>query len=127
MPGERNLKILVLEDEGTLRESICEYLKEFTGGAVAGVASESEALAALGEDAEIDVIVVNLGKNRDGRFIFLGVIKANYPVVKRVLFTGFSREEMLGELRTAVCDAVVYKPRIEDLFHVVNLNVHRSG
>lgn len=98
---EDNLRVLLVEDDQGLRESLARYLRKDHGYIVDLVASGEEALPLLeASNGHYNVALVDgvLGAGLNGLDI-LKEIKARYPNIEVILFTAYGMSSALEALR----------------------------
>ncbi|WP_181684962.1 PAS domain S-box protein [Halorhabdus salina] len=96
--GERNdISVLHVDDEPALTELVGEYLeREDERLSVRSARSASEALEAL-DDTDVDCIVSDYAMPGADGIAFLEAVRAEYPDLPFVLFTGKGSEEVASE------------------------------
>ena len=104
----RPAKILVAEDDGTVREFVVRALRQ-QGHDVAAVADGLEALALLGAE-RFDLLLADIVMPElDGIALALKVAK-DYPEMPVLLMTGYSAERQRAHNLDALIHDVITKP-----------------
>jgi signal transduction histidine kinase/CheY-like chemotaxis protein len=112
-PAGPPLRVLVIDDEITVREALADTLAD-DGHSVIQASSGKEGLARLGEGARVDVVITDLGMpDMTGWDVARGV-RTQFPGLPIGLVTGWAVAlEMSDEERRAV-DFVIAKPYTVD-------------
>lgn len=111
-------KILVVDDDGELRENIAEVLGGF-GFETAVAGNGEEALALLGA-SEIDLVLLDLVMPGMGGMETLASIRRRFPRVKVVMLTAFATVDNAVEAMRKGAEDYLPKPfRIEELLVTV--------
>jgi signal transduction histidine kinase len=108
-PAGSPLRILLVDDEPTVREALADTLLE-DGHAVVQAPSGREALARLGEGASVDLVLTDLGMPEMTGWDVARAIRQRWPGLRVGLVTGWAVAlEMSDEERRGV-DFVLAKP-----------------
>ena len=118
MPAGRRGTILVVEDEAALVRLLKEVLSK-AGYRVLAAMDGEEAIALYHRhNAEIDIVLLDLGLPKITGVDVIPKLKEQNPGVKIVITTGYLQPELKAELFRAGVKDCVYKPYLID--HVVN-------
>jgi len=101
-------RILVVEDETYVRDSLAEMLRE-RGFDVDGVASPAAAVASL-ERAPVDVVLSDLKMPGGGGLELLRMVKGRWPDLPVVILTGYGTVSSAVECLRAGASDYVLKP-----------------
>jgi CheY-like chemotaxis protein len=108
-PAGAPLRILLVDDEPTVREALADTLVE-DGHAVVQAPSGPEALARLGEGAAVDLVLTDLGMPEMTGWDVARAVRQRWPGLPIGLVTGWAVAlEMSDEERRGV-DFVLAKP-----------------
>jgi PAS domain S-box-containing protein len=116
-PSATRARIMIVDDEPVVRETVAEMLREIGHGVVAACGDGEEAVSVYREQwRSIDLVVLDMVMPKmDGRDAFLAMRRIN-PGVRAILSSGYSID---GKIQAALNDGVsgfVQKPfRIADL------------
>jgi DNA-binding NtrC family response regulator len=114
-----NKTILVVDDDGYVRELLTDYFERF-GITVSAAASGDEAQASL-EKYDIRVALIDLKINESDGFAIMDRLKAVRPDLAVIIMTGFPTiESTLTALRRQVFDFVIKPFRLSELNHIVD-------
>ena len=91
------LKFFVVEDHALVREGLMLALQALAGDGepveVRGAASADEALALLGDDAEIDLILLDVMLPGTGGLALLGALRKRHPAVPVLMLSALDDAE----------------------------------
>jgi CheY-like chemotaxis protein len=108
-PAGPPLRVLVIDDEATVREALADTLTD-DGHTIIQAAGGKEGLAKLAEDARLDVVITDLGMPDMTGWDVARAVRAQRPGLCIGLVTGWAVAlEMSDEERRAV-DFVIAKP-----------------
>jgi YesN/AraC family two-component response regulator len=104
--------ILIVDDEIEIREMLARHFS-FDGYTILQAADGREALDVL-ETIKVDVVISDIVMPRLTGVEMLETIRAEYPMVRIVMMTGYVTQSHLLKCMTHHADTVIFKP-IEDL------------
>lgn len=111
-------RILVLEDDGDLRQSLCEALSLFDYEAQP-VASGPEAIAAATR-TRFDLIVTDVRMAGMDGIDCLAALRPVQPDMRRIVITGYASDEAPARAIAAQADDYLYKPfELDDFIEAV--------
>jgi DNA-binding NarL/FixJ family response regulator len=91
------LKLFVVEDHALVREGLIQALQTLAGDGepveVGGAASADEALAALGDAADLDLILLDVMLPGTGGLALLGGLRKRYPAVPVLMLSALDDAE----------------------------------
>jgi len=117
-PAGAVLRILVVDDEETVREALADSLAE-DGHAVISAASGPEGLALLADGAKVDVVITDLGMPEMTGWDVARAVRTRFPDLAVGLITGWAVAlEISDEERHAV-DFVIAKPYTTEALRAV--------
>jgi len=91
------LKLFVVEDHALVREGLMQALQTLAGDGepveVRGAASADEALALLGEDADVDLILLDVMLPGTGGLALLGALRKRHPDVPVLMLSALDDAE----------------------------------
>lgn len=117
-PAGGVLRILVVDDEETVREALADSLAE-DGHAVISAASGPEGLALLADGAKVDVVITDLGMPEMTGWDVARAVRTRFPDLAVGLITGWAVAlEISDEERHAV-DFVIAKPYTTEALRAV--------
>jgi DNA-binding NarL/FixJ family response regulator len=91
------LKLFVVEDHALVREGLMQALQALAGDGepieVRGAASAEEALALLGEDADVDLILLDVMLPGTGGLALLGALRKRHPDVPVLMLSALDDAE----------------------------------
>jgi CheY-like chemotaxis protein len=119
-------KILVVDDDGELRENIAEVLGGFGFETVAAGNGE-EALARL-EASEFDLVLLDLVMPGMGGMETLASIRRRFPRIKVVMLTAFATVDNAVEAMRKGAEDYLAKPfRVDELLVTVRRIIEETG
>jgi signal transduction histidine kinase len=117
-PAGAVLRILVVDDEETVRDALADSLAE-DGHAVISAASGPEGLAMLADGAKVDVVITDLGMPEMTGWDVARAVRTRFPGLAVGLITGWAVAlEISDEERRAV-DFVIAKPYTTEALRAV--------
>jgi len=125
-PPSRGLRILAVDDEGEVRETLREIL-EVSGHEVYEAGSGPEALAIL-ERREVDLVCIDLGMPGMSGWELADRVRAQWPGIRVALITGWGARVEPKELEAHGVDFLIPKPfQIEALLRTLSKLGPASG
>lgn len=109
MATKRKTRVLVVDDDAAVRETVAELLVELGGYAVEQAASGEEALKRFGEQPA-DVVLTDLDMTGMDGIELARQIRCSRPEARIILHTGRLSETVASEAEAAGIAAVVAKP-----------------
>lgn len=106
-----NKRVLVVEDEGLIRMTICDMLEEL-GLAYAEAANGADALAQLEADPGFDIMIADLGLPDMSGEQLLSLVRPLHPALRIVVASGRSAQVGKGN---PVFDGVQFLEKPFDL------------
>ncbi|MFW5960749.1 MAG: response regulator [Chitinivibrionales bacterium] len=86
-------KILIADDEFEVLEMIKDYFEDYKEFSILTATSAKQGLGYLESETGIDMVISDINMPEMKGFEFLKIVKAKYPLVKRLLMTAFNVEE----------------------------------
>ena len=112
----RHKRILVVDDEESIRESLAMGLEEFGWKA----SHASSAAEALDFDTPFDCYILDLSLPDQDGFILAGKIRDRFKQAPVVIFSGYLNDSIKQEAKANGIDAVMKKPfRFEEVNKVL--------
>jgi CheY-like chemotaxis protein len=125
-PAGAVLRILVVDDEETVRDALADSLAE-DGHAVISAASGPEGLALLADGAKVDVVITDLGMPEMTGWDVARAVRTRFPGLAVGLITGWAVAlEISDEERHAV-DFVIAKPYTTEALRAVLTGIQRRS
>jgi len=122
MPEVEMARILIIEDDPTLRAALTQYLKA-AGFLVTSAENGKHALDLI-NDAAFDVIVSDIRMPGLDGVSTVTRIKESYPFVKTILITGYSDDEPLVRALNLGVDGILKKPfGMRELLHMISVKL----
>lgn len=118
------LRVLVVDDDDDIRDSVCDALRLF-GCAVAAAATVEGGLARLGQDVDLLVCDWNLGGQSGARV--LRAAGDDGLAIGRLLVSGSPANELRAAVAAGLADAMVAKPFTLDELRAALLEVLPFG
>jgi signal transduction histidine kinase len=109
MPQAAALRILIIDDELSVREALADSLAE-DGHTVLQAASGPEGLARLAEGAAVDVVVSDLGMPEMTGWDVARAVRMRHPGLPVGLITGWAVALEIGEEERRGVDFIIAKP-----------------
>ncbi len=114
-------KILVVDDDAIIRDSLCEFLK-LEGYQCQGASSFNEALIEL-EKQRYNLVITDVNMPENDGFELLRVIRKRHPEVITIVITGYGTiESAVDAIKMGAYDYLT-KPIVDDQ---IRLNVKRA-
>ena len=110
-------KILVVDDDQIIRDSLCEFLK-LEGHQAGGAESFSEALSEL-EKQHYNLVITDVNMPEADGFELLRVIRKRYPEVVTIVITGYGTIESAVEAIKMGAYDYLTKPIVDDEIRMV--------
>ncbi len=124
-PADERAKVLVVDDEETIREMLAEFL-EMEGYAVDTAADGMAALSAM-EDAHFDLVLTDLKMPRMGGITLLEQIGKHAPSTMAVIMTGFGTvDTAIDAMKRGAHDYILKPFKIHDVIHVIDRAVQKK-
>jgi DNA-binding NarL/FixJ family response regulator len=134
-PGERSMKVLLIDDHALIREALRGVVRELTGEAeILDAPDARQAIARLAEHPDLDMVLLDLGLPDRSGFELLAELRERHPSVSIVVLSasqgrddiekalergalGFipksaSREVMVGALKLVLSGGIYVPPEI---------------
>jgi len=123
------IKILIVEDQTMLRESLERVIGGQNDMEVAGSTDDASKSPQLCRDLQPDLVLMDVvTKNNASGITYTAQIRAEFPGIKIVIMTGFSEITFIDEARKAGAHSYVYKNSgYEHLFYVIRNTVQGNG
>jgi signal transduction histidine kinase len=123
-PAGPPLRILVIDDEGTVREALADSLAE-DGHTVVQAGSGAEGLARLGDGTPVDVVVTDLGMPEMNGWDVARAVRARYPGLPVGLLTGWAVALEIGDEERRGVDFVLAKPYTTEALRAALAGIRR--
>jgi DNA-binding NarL/FixJ family response regulator len=123
------IKILVVEDQTILRESLERVISEQNDMEVAGSTDDAANAPELCRELQPNLVLMDIvTKNNASGITYTAQIRAEFPSIKIVIMTGFSEITFIDEARKAGAHSYVYKNSgYEHLFYVIRNTMQGNG
>jgi len=123
------IKILIVEDQTMLRESLERVIGEQNDMEVAGSTDDAAIAPELCRESQVDLVLMDVvTKNNASGINYTAQIRAEFPNIKIVIMTGFSEITFIDEARKAGAHSYVYKNSgYEHLFYVIRNTMQGNG
>jgi len=123
------IKILIVEDQTMLRESLERVIGEQNDMEVAGSTDDAAETPELCRQLQVDLVLMDVvTKNNASGIAYTAQIRAEFPGIKIVIMTGFSEITFIDEARKAGAHSYVYKNSgYEHLFYVIRNTMQGNG
>lgn len=120
------IKILLVDDEIPFVETVTKRLLK-RGMKSLSAGSGEEALARLEEDANIEIVILDIKMPGVGGLETLAEIKRNYPLVEVIILTGdASVESAIKGMRLGAFDYLVKPCSVEELISKIEEATNRK-
>ena len=122
-------KILIVEDQTMLRESLEHVIRGQDDMEVAGTTDDASITPELCRKLQPDLVLMDVvTKNNTSGITYTAQIRAESPGIKIVIMTGFSEITFIEEARKAGAHSYVYKNSgYEHLFYVIRNTMQGNG
>ncbi len=117
-PAGAPLRILIVDDEETVREALTDSLAE-DGHIVITAASGPEGLARLADGARVDVVFTDLGMPEMTGWDVARAVRTRHPGLRVVLVTGWAVALELSDEERRAVDFVIAKPYTTEALRAV--------
>lgn len=125
IPANGRPRVLVVDDEETIREMLAEFL-EMEGYAVDTAEDGMAALSAM-EDAHFDLVLTDLKMPRMGGISLLEQIGKHAPSTMAVIMTGFGTvDTAIDAMKRGAHDYILKPFKIHDVIHVIDRAVEKK-
>jgi len=123
------LKILIVEDQIMLRESLERVIDGQNDMEVVGSTDDAAKTPELCRELQVDLVLMDIvTKNNASGITYAAQIRAEFPNIKIVIMTGFSELTFIDEARKAGAHSYVYKNAgYEHLFYVIRNTMQGNG
>ncbi len=123
------IKILVVEDQVMLRESLERVIGGQNDMEVVGSTDDAAKTPELCRELQVDLVLMDIvTKNNASGITYTAQIRAEFPNIKTVIMTGFSEMTFIDEARKAGAHSYVYKNSgYEHLFYVIRNTMMGNG
>lgn len=122
-------KILIVEDQTMLRESLSSLINEQTDMEVIGGTGDASKALELCQELNPDLVIMDVvTENGANGISFAGEIRAKLPEIKIVVMTGYPEITFIEEARKARVHSYLYKNASkEHLFYIIRSTMNGSG
>jgi len=123
------IKILIVEDQTMLRESLEHVIGEQDDMEVAGSTDDAAKTPELCRELHPDLVLMDVvTKDNTSGITYTAQIRAEFPNIKIVIMTGFSEITFIDEARKAGAHSYVFKNSgYEHLFYVIRNTIQGNG
>jgi DNA-binding NarL/FixJ family response regulator len=123
------IKILIVEDQTMLRESLERIIGGQNDMEVSGTTDDAAEATELCRELQVDLVLMDVvTKNNASGITYTAQIRAEFPNIKIVIMTGFSEITFIDEARKAGAHSYVYKNSgYEHLFYVIRSTMQGNG
>jgi len=126
---ERMIKILVVEDQTILRESLVRIIGEQNDMQVAGTTDDAAKTPELCRQLQPDLVLMDVvTKNNSSGIAYTAQIRKEFPDIKIVVMTALPEITFIEEARKAGAHSFVYKDSgYEHLFFIIRSTMQGNG
>ncbi len=96
------MKILIVDDEEIIVESLVEIIRSYGAFTVEGVLSGPDAIAKVDEMGGVDLLITDVVMDRMDGFSLRDTLRANYPKLEVVFVTGYDLSDYAANVGAAV-------------------------
>jgi len=123
------IKILIVEDQTMLRESLERVIGGQSDMEVAGTTDDAAKTPELCRQLQPDLVLMDVvTKDNTSGITYTAQIRTEFPNIKIVIMTGFSEITFIEEARKAGAQSYVYKNSgYEHLFYVIRNTMIGNG
>ena len=122
------IKILIVEDEAMLKESLEYVLNNQDGMKVIGVTDDASQAPQLCRELKPDLVLMDVITNETNGIVFAAEIRKELPQIKIVIMTAFPEITFIDEARKAGAHSFIYKSfGKEHLFYVIRSTMRGIG
>jgi len=123
------IKILVLEDQTMLRESLVRIIGEQNDMEVAGATDDAAKTPELCRQLQVDLVLMDVvTKNSASGIAYAAQIRKEFPDIKIVIMTALPEITFAEEARKAGAQSFVYKNSgYEHLFYIIRSTMQGNG
>jgi response regulator RpfG family c-di-GMP phosphodiesterase len=119
LPASERPRILVVDDEESIREMLAEFL-EMEGYRVDTAPDGAAALDLLGGGGNFDLVLTDLKMPRMGGISLLDRMREQAPSTMAVIMTGFGTvETAIGAMKRGAHDYILKPFKLDEVLHVV--------
>jgi DNA-binding NarL/FixJ family response regulator len=126
---EKVIKILVVEDQTILRESLVRMIGEQRDMEVAGATDDAAKTPELCRQLQVDLVLMDVvTKNGASGIAYAAQIRKEFPDIKIVVMTSLPEITFIEEARKAGAHSFVYKNSgYEHLFFIIRSTMQGNG
>jgi len=123
------IKILIVEDQTMLRESLEHVISGQSDMEVAGATDDAANAPELCRELQPDLVLMDVvTKNNSSGITYTAQIRAEFPGIKIVIMTGFSEITFIDDAKNAGAQSYVYKNSgNEHLLYVIRNTMEGNG
>jgi len=123
------IKILIVEDQTMLRESLERVIGGQSDMEIAGTTDDAANAPQMCRELRPDLVLMDVvTKNNSSGITYTARIRAEFPDIKIVIMTGFSEITFIDEAKKAGAHSYVYKNSgYEHLFYVIRNTMQGNG
>jgi len=123
------IRILIVEDQIMLRESLERVIGGQNDMEVAGSTDDAAVAPDLCRELQVDLVLMDIvTKNNASGITYTAQLRAEFPNIKIVIMTGFSEITFIEEARKAGAHSYVYKNSgYEHLFYAIRNTMQGNG
>jgi DNA-binding NarL/FixJ family response regulator len=122
------IKILIVEDEAMLKDSLEHLLDKQEGMKVVGVTDDASKAPQLCRDQKPDLVLMDVITKDTNGIVFAAQIIKEMPQIKIVIMTAFPEITFIDEARKAGAHSFIYKSSgKEHLFYVIRSTMRGIG
>jgi DNA-binding NarL/FixJ family response regulator len=120
-PKARAIRLLLVDDHPTVRETLCRVLQAYPNIEVVGEASDGEEALAQVEHLQPAVVVMDINMPRTDGITATRLIKVQYPEIAVIGLSIENKEYQLYAMKKAGAFGVLYKKEMSatDLFGAI--------
>jgi len=122
------IKILIVEDEAMLKDSLEYVLNNQEGMKVIGVTDDASQAPQLCRELKPDLVLMDVITKETNGIVFAAEIRKEMPQIKIVIMTAFPEITFVDEARKAGAHSFIYKSSgKEHLFYVIRSTMRGIG
>jgi len=123
------IKILIVEDQTMLRESLERVIGGQDDMEVAGTTDDAAIAPELCRELQVDLVLMDIvTKNNASGLTYTAQIRTEFPNIKIVIMTGFSEVTFIEDARKVGAHSYIYKNSGYDhLFYVIRNTMQGNG
>jgi DNA-binding NarL/FixJ family response regulator len=122
------IKILVVEDQTMLRDTLVFTLNNQEGLKVIGVTDDASEAPQLCSELKPDLVLMDVITGKTNGIIFAAKIRNEMPDIKIIIMTAYPDITFINEARKAKAHSFIYKSAGADkLLHIIHSTMENNG